>query len=507
LSNARQQQSGVAPSPLLDINYRRSRMDEEVDRCRAVFEQDILARLDMGTRAKCPEISPPLTPPDQDISQRESFISNVDQHTRRVVKDIKYHWGSDFARNDPQISPLTAALATWNLTIDDVEVVSLHGTSTVGNDKNESSIIQQQFDYLGRAKGNPVLAVAQKSITGHPKGAAGAWMINGALQIMNTGVIPGNRNADNVDAALRQFSSIVYPNATLRNPNGMVKAVSVTSFGFGQKGGQAILVHPQYMLATLEASQYHNYAIKTKARQHRANAQWIEGLMNNTLVRVKAHPPYANSDERSVLMNPEARISWDDALESFRFEPSSLATTSVGFPQTTLFPIPESISRRGTNDASLTATEAGTSVVSRSTPATTPDDESHREVIKASDIQASVTSLLISRLTEGIENDRSIYNIGVDVEEAQQVPVDNDTFVLRNFTLTERKLAQQSADPASTLAGKWCAKEAVFKSLNLQSKGAAAAMHEVEIVPRPRNDGEDGSGSLPPTVIVSNSAG
>ena len=41
--------------------------------------------------------------------------------------------------------------------------------------------------------GYPVMGVFQKSLTGHPKGGAGAWMVNGALQAPITGIIPGNR--------------------------------------------------------------------------------------------------------------------------------------------------------------------------------------------------------------------------------------------------------------------------------------------------------------------------
>ena len=67
---------------------------------------------------------------------------------------------------DPEIAPLRRALAVWGLTIDDVGVVSFHGTSTQANDKNESNAYNEQFKHLGRAKGNAVPVIAQKWLTG-----------------------------------------------------------------------------------------------------------------------------------------------------------------------------------------------------------------------------------------------------------------------------------------------------------------------------------------------------
>lgn len=77
---------------------------------------------------------------------------------------------------DQTIAPLRRALAVWGLTIDDIGVASFHGTSTVANDKNESSAFNAQFEHLGRSKGNCCFVIAQKWLTGHPKGGAAAWM-------------------------------------------------------------------------------------------------------------------------------------------------------------------------------------------------------------------------------------------------------------------------------------------------------------------------------------------
>ena len=66
-------------------------------------------------------------------------------------------------------------------------------------------------------------------LTGHPKGAAAAWMVNGMLQCLSTGLIPGNRNIDDVDPAFRRFDRLFYPNESIQTS--YVKAALVKSFG------------------------------------------------------------------------------------------------------------------------------------------------------------------------------------------------------------------------------------------------------------------------------------
>jgi fatty acid synthase subunit alpha len=85
-------------------------------------------------------------------------------------------------------------------------------------------------------------------LTGHPKGGAAAWMMNGLIQSMLSGIIPGNRNADNIDEKLRKFDDMVYFDRTLHT-NQYIKACYLKSFGFGQAGAEIVLVHPDYVFA------------------------------------------------------------------------------------------------------------------------------------------------------------------------------------------------------------------------------------------------------------------
>jgi fatty acid synthase subunit alpha len=415
---------GKFPSPLLDIKYRRRQIERRTAQIANDKESDLhyladeAAALEAEGRSK------------KDISE---YIADkamyIEKEAQRQTKEVLRALGNNFWKSDPSIAPLRGALATWGLTIDDLGVASFHGTSTKANDKNESSVICQQLEHLGRTKGNAVLGIFQKFLTGHPKGAAGAWMMNGCLQVLNTGLVPGNRNADNVDQVMEQFDHIVYPSRSIQTDG--IKAFSVTSFGFGQKGAQAIGVHPKYLYATLDEKTFNEYRAKAETRQKKAYRFFHNGMINNTLFVAKDKPPYTDEQLSKVLLNPDARVTENKNGE-------------LSFP------------------ADFMKRSEKTSAVSQ------------RGV--------SLESVL-SQQANQLKSPNT--RVGIDVEDISAVNADNDTFLERNFTPAEVKycLAKTSGrSPQQAFAGRWSAKEAVFKALGVASKGAGAAMKDIEII-------------------------
>ena len=97
----------------------------------------------------------------------------------------------------------------------------------------------------------------------------------------------------------------------------------------------------------------------------------------------------------------------------------------------------------------------------------------------------STTSLAqksISYLLHSLAPNTSIVSIGVDLESLHIFTSDaSTTFVSRNYTDYERESALHSRDPHAMLVSRWCAKEAVFKSLGVKSKGAGAPMKDIEV--------------------------
>ena len=281
---AAREASGAQDSPILDLEFRRSNLRGIV----ADIEKWRSTHLSM-----------------RDQSKERNQVINRAADCR--VRDAQNLWGNDLRRQNPDIAPMRAALATWGLTVDDIQVASLHGTSTQANDKNESDVINQQMAHLGRTSGNPLLAISQKYLTGHPKGPAGAWMLNGCLQVLQTGIVPGNRNADNIALELRPFTHLAYPTRTLHTRG--IKAFMLTSFGFGQKGGLMIGLNSKYLFSAVGEDCYARYQCRVLRRKRQANHAFIKGLIGNSLFKAKDSSPWRDAGESNVLLDPRARVS------------------------------------------------------------------------------------------------------------------------------------------------------------------------------------------------------
>lgn len=272
---------GLGQSPLLNIDYRRRLLEHSL---RSIRERQELF----------PE------------TESSALLDEVKLASEREEREARRRFGNAFYTHDSRISPLRGALAVWNLTADDIGVVSLHGTSTELNEKNEVEVLHRQLNQLGRTPGNAALAVCQKYLTGHPKGAAAAWMLNGCCQIIDTGSVPGNRNADNIDAALEKWENLVFPNRTIQVDE--VNAFSVTSFGFGQKGAQALGVHPRFVLATIDEERYDEYCRLRQRRYFKAKQHFQNTFYGGRMVVLKDDAPYPKARQLETFVDASARF-------------------------------------------------------------------------------------------------------------------------------------------------------------------------------------------------------
>jgi phosphopantetheine--protein transferase-like protein len=195
----------------------------------------------------------------------------------------------------------------------------------------------------------------------------------------------------------------------------------MSSFGFGQVGGTALVVHPRYLLAALEPATYEAYKERNRLRYLRSYKAMSEMMTHNSLVKIKDGPPYTPDVEGKVLLNPLARATLSTRTGQYTF--AKLAT-----------------------------------------------EQKH-----ALDQVQSVSKIL--------SGGDSIAGIGVDQELISAVPCHNPTFIERNFTEAEITYCQAQPSPQSSFAARWAGKEAAFKSLGVASKGAGAAMREIEILP------------------------
>lgn len=228
-------------------------------------------------------------------------------------------------------SKLVRDLAALGVTPDDIAVVSKHDTSTNANDPNESELHNTLAHAIGRTEGNPLFVISQKTLTGHAKGGACIFQINGLTQLFRSGVIPGNASLDCVDPKLARDDHMVWLREPMRIGDGAgscaVKAALATSLGFGHVSGFVALVHPGAFEASVAASAgadaLKNWRTKANARLAAGQRRFEEGMMGRSALFEPVENRHLLKDgtrlpdgtrydgheaEKAMLLNPDARL-------------------------------------------------------------------------------------------------------------------------------------------------------------------------------------------------------
>ena len=232
-------------------------------------------------------------------------------------------------------SRLARALRALGVEADDIALVSKHDTSTGANDPNESELHTRLARALGRSEGNPLVAVSQKTITGHAKGGAAVFQVAGLTEILATGIAPGNASLDVVDAPLAKDAFWVWPRTPMRLAGrggasgrvpgaGPVRAGLLTSLGFGHVSGLIALVHPGAFEAALRKASGQeavdawlasaNARLAAGTRRRRAGmigrVELFEQVQGRRLGEAgKNRDPH--EVEAAMLLDPEARLGAD----------------------------------------------------------------------------------------------------------------------------------------------------------------------------------------------------
>jgi 3-oxoacyl-[acyl-carrier-protein] synthase II len=141
-------------------------------------------------------------------------------HRVRLAED-----GSEPAR------AMRLALEDAGIEPKDIDYVNLHGTSTVLNDRIETSALKRAFD--GHAARIPMSAT--KSQIGHPQGASGAAGLGAALCAMHTNRIPPTINLEEPDPDC----DLDYVPNEAREAN--VKTALCNCIGFGSKNSALVI--------------------------------------------------------------------------------------------------------------------------------------------------------------------------------------------------------------------------------------------------------------------------
>jgi fatty acid synthase subunit alpha len=207
---------------------------------------------------------------------------------------------------------------------------------------------------------------------------------------------------------MQQFYHLLYPSRSIQTDG--LKVGFLKSFGFGQVGGECIVIHPDVLLATLDEATLQGYTSRNNARRAPAYRRFNDMFVSNKLVILKDAPPvcsvvpgirtatnarqYTPELEAKVLLNPLARAT-AQAKGSYAFTPKSM-------------------------------------------PEFVPVDADHLAAAKSLLAQAEGT-----------------LGVGTDIELVSNVPVDNATFLERNFTEAEIRYCKSAPDARASFAGRW----------------------------------------------------
>lgn len=125
------------------------------------------------------------------------------------------------------------AIKDAGLTVNDIDYVNLHGTSTALNDRIETRALKLCFGE--RARGIPMSAT--KSMVGHPQGASGAAGISSILFAMRNSMIPPTLNLEHPDPDC----DLDYVPLTPREKR--VRYAVANCIGFGSKNSALVFGH------------------------------------------------------------------------------------------------------------------------------------------------------------------------------------------------------------------------------------------------------------------------
>jgi len=151
------------------------------------------------------------------------------------LTDDAYHITQPAPGGEGAVRSMNLAMKDAGITIDDVDYINAHGTSTPFNDRNESNAIVTVFG--DRSK--DLLVSSTKSMTGHLLGAAGAIEAIACVKAIAEGIVPPTINYNTPDPECGDLNFV--PNSPIKKE---IRAALSNTFGFG--GHNATLCFKAY---------------------------------------------------------------------------------------------------------------------------------------------------------------------------------------------------------------------------------------------------------------------
>ena len=172
---------------------------------------------------------------DYDVMVLKNGDLKVTQHIDMKLNDRGFDWKQMYQQYTLKANNLT------NISDISVKDVTNNETYIQGRFVNPNDVTDWNAEHAGPVSYTH-LDVYKRQLTGHAKGGACIFQVNGLTQLFKSGVVPANAALDCVDPKLKRDDHMVW----LREPLkvGSVKAGLATSLGFGHVSGFAAIVNP-----------------------------------------------------------------------------------------------------------------------------------------------------------------------------------------------------------------------------------------------------------------------
>jgi len=145
---------------------------------------------------------------------------------------------------DGPIQAMQQSLANAGMTIDDIDYINAHGTSTLMNDRSEAAAVLRVFG----ARCADIGISSTKSSMGHLIAAAGAVEAAVCALAIRDGTMPVNANLVSVDAECEHLNLVRDAPRKKR-----IRAALSNSFGFGGSNSCVVFRHPEETDALIAA--------------------------------------------------------------------------------------------------------------------------------------------------------------------------------------------------------------------------------------------------------------
>lgn len=146
-----------------------------------------------------------------------------------------YHITQPAPEGEGAVRSMRNALASANLSTEEVDYINAHGTSTIPNDKLETAAIKRLFG----DRAYKIAVSSTKSMTGHLLGAAGAVETIISVLAIKNGIAPPTMNYSEPDP---DCDLDYVPNAARKMP---IRTAMSNSFGFGGHNATLVFMKPE----------------------------------------------------------------------------------------------------------------------------------------------------------------------------------------------------------------------------------------------------------------------